>query len=163
MNRAVAVDDLKNMAHHIRRDVLDMTAGAGANGGHIGGSFSSAEIFAVLYGAVMDISPATAENPERDRFILSKGHCAIGHYAALKEAGFISEDDLKTFEVSGTDFPTHEVRNEKDGIEISSGSLGYGLSVGIGCALDAKRKGRKHRVFVLLGDGESDEGTVWII
>lgn len=160
-NRTSNVDELKQFAHNIRRDVLEMTAHAGANGGHIGGSFSSAEILATLYGAVMNVTPEKATDPERDRFILSKGHCAIGHYAALKEAGFIPEEDMMTFEDSDTRFPTHEVMCPECGIETSSGSLGYGLSVGIGSALAAKRSGKSYRVYVLLGDGECNEGTVW--
>ena len=161
MEQRKGLDELKQMAGNIRKDVLDMTARAGANGGHIGGSFSSAEIFATLYGRVMNVSPEKAADLERDRFFLSKGHCAIGHYAALKEAGFITAADLETFEVSGTLFPTHEVMNVEHGIESSSGSLGYGLSVGIGSALAAKRSGWEYNVYVLLGDGECNEGTVW--
>ena len=154
-------DELRNFAHRIRLDVLKMTADAGANGGHIGGAFSSAEILAVLYGGVMNVSPERFSDEERDRFILSKGHCAIAHYAALKEAGFMTEEDLSAFEVSGSKFPTHEVMRLQNGIETSSGSLGYGLSVGIGCALAAKLRGRKYHTYVLLGDGECNEGTVW--
>ena len=154
-------DELRNFAHRIRLDVLKMTADAGANGGHIGGAFSSAEILAVLYGGVMNVSPERFSDEERDRFILSKGHCAIAHYAALKEAGFMTEEDLSAFQVSGSKFSTHEVMRLQNGIETSSGSLGYGLSVGIGCALAAKLRGRKYHTYVLLGDGECNEGTVW--
>ena len=154
-------NELKNFAHRIRLDVLKMTAQAGANGGHIGGAFSSAEILAVLYGKIMNVSPEKYSDEERDRFILSKGHCALAHYAVLKEAGFITEEDISAFEVSGSNFPTHEVMRLQSGIETSSGSLGYGLSVGIGCALAAKLRSRKYHTYVLLGDGECNEGTVW--
>ena len=162
MSRCIFSDDeLKKFAHRIRLDVLKMTANAGANGGHIGGAFSSAEILAVLYGRVMNVSPEKCSDEERDRFILSKGHCAIAHYVALKEAGFITEEDISAFEVSGSKFPTHEVMSLQSGIETSSGSLGYGLSVGIGVALAAKLRGRKYHTYVLLGDGECNEGTIW--
>jgi transketolase len=156
-----SVNELEKLAYRIRQDVLFMTANAGANGGHIGGSFSSAEILATLYGSVLNVSPQMKDWEKRDRFILSKGHCAIAHYAVLKEVGFLTDEDIISFEKSGTKFPTHEVINEASGIETSSGSLGYGLSVGIGCALSAKRKKENWKVYVLLGDGECNEGTVW--
>lgn len=152
---------LRELAHAIRSDVLDMTYRAGANGGHLGGALSCADILAVLYGQVMHIVPAQADAPERDRFFLSKGHVALAHYAALAEAGFLPKEELLTFEQSGSDLPTHEVRNLGKGIEISSGSLGYGLSLGIGSALYAKRHGFDRHVYVLLGDGECNEGSVW--
>lgn len=159
--KKLSVCELKNLAFNIRRDVLDMTAKAGANGGHIGGAFSCADILAVLYGAILNNDPSMKNSENRDRFILSKGHCAIGHYAALKEIGYITAEDLESFEISGTEFPTHEVMNTDHGIETSSGSLGYGLSVGIGCALSAKRKNQPWHVYVLIGDGECNEGSIW--
>lgn len=160
-NYKLTGNELNQMAHNIRRDVLRMTAKAGPNGGHIGGSFSSAEIFAVLYGSILNNDPSMTDCDDRDRFFLSKGHCAIGHYAALKEAGYITNEDLDVFEVSGSSFPTHEVINQNHGIEISSGSLGYGLSIGVGSALAAKRAKKSYQVYVLLGDGECNEGSVW--
>ncbi|MBQ7496478.1 MAG: transketolase [Selenomonas sp.] len=152
---------LKEMALSIRRDVLEMTYRAGANGGHLGGAFSCADILAVLYGKVLHLSPAQPSDSERDRFFLSKGHVAIAHYAALAETGFLSRDELLNFEQSGSEFPTHEVINPDIGVESSSGSLGYGLSVGIGSALYAKRHGLNYHVYVLMGDGECNEGSIW--
>lgn len=149
------------MARAIRRDVLEMTLSAGKQGGHIGGAFSCAEILAVLYGTVMNITPQNVNTPERDRFILSKGHSAIALYAALFENGFLTKEELDTFEKDGSAFPTHCVKNSNCGIEISSGSLGIGLSIGTGIALAAKQKRLPSRVFVLLGNGECDEGCVW--
>lgn len=160
-DRRLTIEELEEMAHAIRNDILKMTLSAGANGGHIGGSFSSAEILAVLYGNVMNVSPDKATDPSRDRFILSKGHCAIAHYAVLKESGFLTEEEMLSFEQPGSDFPTHEVMNLAKGIETSSGSLGYGLSIGIGCAISAKLKNSQHRIFVLMGDGECNEGSIW--
>lgn len=152
---------LPELADAIRRDILAMTLHSGGNGGHIGGALSSAEIMAALYGQVLNVSPEAPTAPERDRFLLSKGHVALGLYAVLAECGFITKEEMMTFEASGGDFPTHVVMNPQKGIEISSGSLGWGLSIGVGCALAAKKKGESHRVFVLMGDGECNEGTVW--
>ena len=152
---------LNCIARAIREDVLEMTHKSGVNGGHLGGAFSSAEILAALYGNVMNISPESVCADDRDRFILSKGHTAIGHYAALRECGYITKEEMLTFEEPDTLFPTHEVMNIEKGIEISSGSLGYGLSIAVGIALSAKRKMQKFKTYVLMGAGECNEGTVW--
>ncbi|RKJ54159.1 transketolase [bacterium 1XD42-1] len=152
---------LKKMANAVRCDILRMTLKAGKQGGHIGGAFSCAEILAVLYGAVMNVTPENAEAQERDRFILSKGHSAVALYSALYENGFLTEDELNTFEKDGSLFQTHCIENHKCGIEISSGSLGVGLSVGVGMALAGQRENAGYRVFVLLGNGECNEGCIW--
>lgn len=154
-------EKIQELAWKIRNDVLDMTFHAGVEGGHLGGAFSSAEILAALYGSEMNIDPNIPANPDRDRFILSKGHISLAHYAVLKECGFLSQEDLDSFEKNGTFFSTHELECVEHGIEITSGSLGYGLSIGVGSALSAKRNKRNYRVFVLLGDGECNEGSVW--
>ncbi len=154
-------EKLTIIAKGIRRKVLEMTYRSGVNGGHLGGAFSSAEILAVLYGSVMNISPNTVTSDNRDRFILSKGHTAIGHYAVLAECGFITEEEMFLFEKPDTLFPTHEMVNIEKGIEVSSGSLGYGLSIAVGIALNGKRKEKKYKTYVLMGDGECNEGTVW--
>ena len=154
-------EELKRLAKVVRKDILNMTFQSGVNGGHIGGALSSADILAVLYGKTLNITPENPTDPDRDRFILSKGHVAIAHYAVLAECGFIPKEELDTFEKSGSELPTHEVMDIRKGIEVSSGSLGYGLSIGVGCALDAKRKDKDYRVYVLLGDGECNEGSVW--
>ena len=155
------LEELRKLSKAIRCNVLDMTYKSGANGGHIGGAFSAADILAVLYGRVMKITPENCRDAERDRFILSKGHCSIAHYAVLKEMGFVSEEDLNSFEMSGSMFPTHELMNLDIGVESSNGSLGYGLSMGSGSALNAKLKGLNYKVYVLLGDGECNEGSNW--
>ena len=155
------IEGLKNLANRMRRDILDITYGAGVNGGHIGGAFSCAEIFAVLYGHVLKNNPKKVLAGDRDRFILSKGHVALAHYAILKEAGYLTEEELRSFEHKGSKFSTHEVMYIEKGIEVSNGSLGYGLSVGIGCALAARKKHLEYKTYVLVGDGECNEGTVW--
>ncbi len=154
-------DELKILAGRIRKHVLDMTFSSGVNGGHVGGALSSADILATLYGRIMNVSSDRNNDPNRDRFILSKGHTAIAHYAVLAECGFFDIEELATFEKNGSELQTHEVMNIEKGIEISGGSLGYGLSIGVGCALSAKRMGADYRVYVLLGDGECNEGSIW--
>jgi transketolase len=146
----------------IRRSVLEMSLAAGSVGAHVGGALSMAEILAVLYFGVMRYD---AQNPlweQRDRFILSKGHGAPSFYAALSLAGFIDKKDLATFKSDDTYLSAHPSKNLKKGIEFSSGSLGHGLSLGVGSALALKRKANDvARVYVLLGDGELNEGSVW--
>lgn len=156
-----SVRELERLAYLIRTDVLEMTYHAGVNGGHLGGGLSCADILAVLYGEVLNIHADAPQAADRDRFLLSKGHVALAHYAALAESGFIDKRELQQFEESGGEYPTHEIANYKKGIEISSGSLGYGLSIGVGCALNAKNRELPYKVYVLLGDGECDEGSVW--
>lgn len=155
------VQEIKDLAKKIRMDVLDITYKAGVNGGHIGGALSSADILAVLYGHILNISKDNLHDDQRDRFILSKGHIALGHYAALAEVGIITKDEMFSFEVSGSDYQTHENMNTEKGIEFSGGSLGYGASLGCGTALMAKIRNKKYHTFVLMGDGECNEGTVW--
>ena len=156
-----SAESIQALAWKIRDDVLDMTFHAGVEGGHIGGAFSAADILATLYGSEMRINPADPHNPDRDRFILSKGHISLAHYAVLKECGFLTQEDLDSFETNGSLFSTHELESPEYGIEITSGSLGYGLSIGVGVALSAKRNNQSYRTFVLLGDGECNEGSVW--
>jgi transketolase len=134
---------------------------AGADSSHFGGGLSIIEITATLYGAIMRYDNNNPEWSERDRFILSKGHGVLGYYTALVEAGFIPVEDLMTFEKSESYLLGHPVINRKKGIEFSNGSLGMGLSLGIGVALAGKRKKNKHNVYVVMGDGECNEGSVW--
>lgn len=149
-------------ARKMRRDVLRMGFKTGLNGAHFGGGLSMVEIMAVLYGAVMRVDAARPRDPQRDRFILSKGHGAMAYYAALKQAGFVSDEELMTFKANDTFLYGHPSMNPERGIEFSSGSLGLGLALGVGTALGLERRGnRQSRVFVLLGDGECDEGSVW--
>jgi transketolase len=110
---------------------------------------------------VLKVSDSYTNDSNRNRFILSKGHTALAHYAVLAETGIISREEMMTFEESGSEFPTHETINVEKGIEFSSGSLGYGASLGVGTALMAKRTGKTYHTYVLLGDGECNEGTVW--
>jgi len=144
----------------MREEALELARSAGKNGAHLGGGLSAIEIMAVLYGYVMNI-PQNRLDPNRDRFILSKGHGTLAYYPALYEAGLITKEKLHTFESDGGELPGQPCRNLSLGIEASSGSLGMGLSIGVGLALAAKRQGRDNRVYVLLGDGECNEGSIW--
>ena len=146
----------------MRKDCLVMAKAAGSEGFHFGASLSIIEIVAVLYLRVMRIGKDLFQSQWRDRFILSKGHGVPAIYAALERMGVLSREDLLTFKGEGSALSGHPCKNESLGIEFSSGSLGQGLSYGVGVALALKRKGnRDARVFVLLGDGECDEGSVW--
>ncbi len=147
------------LAKRIRKHCLLMTSRANAS--HIGSSLSLAEILAALYGRAMHFDPEVPDWPERDRFILSKGHGCAALYAVLAECGFFPLEWLDTYYLDGTRLPGHATHKGTPGIELSTGSLGHGLPVGVGMALAAKRDGRQHRVFVVLSDGECDEGSNW--
>ena len=153
--------EIQDMAKRMRKKVLDMALTAGASSSHFGGGLSIVDITATLYGAIMKLDPKNPKWENRDRFILSKGHGVLGYYTALSEIGYISEKDLKTFEKDGTYLFGHPVMNRSKGIEFSNGSLGMGLSLGIGVALAGKRRNIDYKVYVLMGDGECNEGSVW--
>lgn len=149
----------EQLAQRIRIHVLHMTnEGESA---HIGSAFSIADILAVLYGNILRITPDEPLKPERDRFILSKGHAGVAVYAALAEVGFFKIEKLKDHYQDGSELSGHVSHKGVPGVELSTGSLGHGLGVGVGMALAAKLDGRDHRVVVLMSDGECDEGSVW--
>ena len=127
---------------------------------HIGGGFSCADILTVLYGGWLNISPDKINDPNRDRFILSKGHAAAAYYATLVEFGFIPKEWLSSYCQFGSQLGRH-VSHNVPGVEFSSGSLGHGLPVGVGMALGSKRAGKSYRVVVLMSDGEMDSGANW--
>ena len=157
----VKLQAIEAMAKRMRRNVLDMALAAGASSSHFGGGLSIIDIVATLFGGIMKLDPARPDWSDRDRFILSKGHGCLGYYAALVEAGFVSKEELQTFEKTGSSLLGHPVINRAKGIEFSNGSLGMGLSLGIGVALAGKKRAQPHRVYVLIGDGECNEGSVW--
>ena len=153
------VTNLKQQAHVLRRTILDMVYRAGS--GHIGGSLSSAEIMAVLYFHEMRIDPRMPRWQERDRFVLSKGHATPVYYAALAHRGFFPVETLEGFRKMGSILQGHPDCKHIPGVDMSSGSLGQGVSAAVGMALAAKLKAENHRVYALLGDGEVQEGQVW--
>ena len=149
-------------AKHIRRQVIDMTYGTGKTGAHLGGSLSIVELFAGLYVGSIRFKADDPTWEGRDRVILSKGHAAMALYPALVEAGIIEESELETFKKDGSRLGGHPSLNGLPGIEFASGSLGQGLSLGVGTCLALRRKDNaESRTFVFLGDGECDEGSIW--
>lgn len=150
--------DLAGVARRIREHVVDMCAGP--EGGHLGGSLSCADLLAALYFAVLDVDPAQPDKPDRDRFILSKGHAAPALYAALAERGFLDTAELSTFGKPGGRLFGHPTR-AVPGVELPTGSLGHGLALGCGLALAARLSPAPWRTFVVMGDGELQEGSVW--
>lgn len=153
------LDFLQEKAKKIRRNVVKMVAEA--NSGHPGGSLSAAEILTTLYFSVMRIDPQKPDWPERDRFVLSKGHASPVLYASLAERGYFPEEELLTFRKINSRLQGHPDLKKLPGVEMSTGSLGQGLSTANGMALAAKLDGKDYRIYVLLGDGELEEGQVW--
>ncbi len=141
-----------------RLEVLEMVCRAKT--GHIGGSMSCMDILAALYYRVMDVEKIKRRDPARDRFILSKGHCAEALYAILADRGFYPREELLTYARFDTSLAEHPTR-KVPGVEAATGALGHGLSLGVGMALAAQRDGTPAHVYVLMGDGEQDEGSVW--
>ena len=155
----IDASDPRVLAWLIRRHGLEMTHLS--RGSHIGAIFSVAEIMAVLYTGVMNVNPADPAMPDRDRLILSKGHAGAAVYAALAERGFFPVEELKTHYANGSRLSGHVSHKGVPGVEFSTGSLGHGLAVGAGMALGAKMDKAPWRTYVILGDGECDEGSVW--
>ena len=153
------IEDLQGIARKLRRHVITMISTAGS--GHPGGSLSAADIVTALYFRVMRHDPANPHWPDRDRFILSKGHAAPILYAALAECGYFPLEWLTTLRKTGTCLQGHTDSMLTPGVDMSAGSLGQGLSVGIGMALAARLDKKDYRTYVLLGDGECQEGQVW--
>ena len=153
------VEELRDLAKTLRKTAVTMIYDAKA--GHPGGSLSAADIVAALYFGEMNISPEEPRWPDRDRFVLSKGHTCPIQYSALALTGFIPMEDLKTLRQFGSKLQGHPSMNRCPGVDISTGSLGQGIAVANGMALAGKRDGKKYRTFVIVGDGECQEGQVW--
>ena len=151
--------NLSALAYRLRRDTVDIIRAGKA--GHIGGDMSVMEILTELYFRQMQVSPDRVKDPDRDRFILSKGHSMEAYYAVLAQKGFLDKEDiLKGIGQFGTSYIGHPY-NKLPGIEMNSGSLGHGLPVSVGMARAGKMEGRDYRVYVVMGDGELAEGSVW--
>ena len=150
---------LQKMANKVRKGIVTGTHAAGA--GHPGGALSAAEVFTYLYFEEMKVDPADPKNPDRDRFVLSKGHTAPGLYAVLANRGYFPVEDLVTLRHLGSHLQGHPCMTHTPGVDMSSGSLGQGISAAVGMALSAKLRNKDYRVYTLLGDGEIQEGQVW--
>ena len=151
--------ELQKTANEIRKGIV--TAVHSAKAGHPGGSLSAADLFTYLYFEEMNIDPKDPKKPDRDRFVLSKGHTAPGLYATLAHRGYFPVEDLKTLRHLGSYLQGHPDMKHIPGVDMSSGSLGQGISAAVGMALGAKMDGASYRVYTLLGDGEIEEGQVW--
>jgi len=153
------VDFLEKKAFEIRRHIVSTIINNGE--GHGGPALSCADILSVLYMGVMNVDPQNPGWEDRDRFLLSAGHKCLGLYGALVEKGFISKDVLNTYNKLGSPVPGHPDMKKLNGVDFSTGSLGHGLPLGCGMALAAKLDGKSYRIYVLMGDGEQGEGSVW--
>lgn len=155
------ISDLNTISRKIRKRCLELAMSKNPNATHLGGSLSSIDILVMLYYHRMNFDVTKPELNTRDRFFLSKGHSILGYYSILNDLGFFSSEELFTYGKNLTNLPGHPVRNKKLGIEFTNGSLGMGLAVASGHALAAKRKKMKYQTYVLMGDGECNEGSVW--
>lgn len=151
--------ELQKTANEVRKGIV--TAVHGAKAGHPGGSLSAADIFTYLYFEEMNIDPKEPKKADRDRFVLSKGHTAPGLYSVLANRGYFPVEDLKTLRHLGSYLQGHPCMQETPGVDMSSGSLGQGISAAVGMALAAKMDNKSYRTYTLLGDGEIQEGQVW--
>lgn len=155
------IKKIKKFSLKLKKNVLEMAYSAGASSSHFGGALSILDIVATLFSSFIKYETNNPLWEDRDRFILSKGHACLAYYSVLAETNFIDKDILKTFEKDNSDLLGHPVINRKLGIEFSNGSLGMGLSLGIGVAIAAKKKKKNYNTYVIMGDGECNEGSVW--
>jgi len=153
--------EIQKLAIKLRNKSLRMALDTGKNGAHLGGGLSAVEIFATLYGGILKFDISNPADKNRDRLIVSKGHCVLSYYGILYEVGFLTEEDLNSFENNDSEFHGHATRNISKGIEFSGGSLGMGMSYAVGIALAGKINKLPYQVYVIIGDGECDEGIVW--
>jgi transketolase len=159
MLNQTTLNALQRKTVEIRKSILTMVYRA--NSGHVGGSLGATEIVVALYYHLMRHDPKNPTWPQRDRFILSKGHCSPVIYAILADCGYFPKEDLDTFRRPGSHLQGHPAQHKTPGIEASTGTLGLGISTGLGMALAAKLKGDSHYYYILCGDGEVQEGQVW--
>ena len=155
------IKKINNFALNSRKNILDMALAAGASSSHFGGALSMVEVVSTLFASQMKIDNNNPNYEDRDRFILSKGHACLVYYAALCEIGHLKKSELETFEKNDSNLLGHPVLNKDLGIDFSTGSLGMGLSLGIGVAIACKKKDKNYKVYVVIGDGECNEGSVW--
>ena len=161
MDKKKNLEKIENFSKNLRKNILDMALVAGASSSHFGGALSIVEIVSTLFCSQIKIDKEILKLENRDRFILSKGHACLAYYAALSEIGLLDKEELKTFEKNESNLLGHPVLNKELGIDFSTGSLGMGLSIGIGVALANKKREKNFKTFVVLGDGECNEGSVW--
>ena len=157
----LSVEELEDKAYELRRGLLHLSS-TYSGPIHLGGDLSAADVFTALFQHGLQVDPSDLANPHRDRFVLSKGHAAVCMYIAMALRGFFSLDDIvATYGQLGSAYGMHPCKVQLPGVEASTGSLGHGLPLAVGMALGARQGGETHRVFTLLGDGETGEGSVW--
>ena len=161
INKNEVLEKIKSFSNETRLNIIETAYKANGKNAHIGGALSIVDILSTLYGHILEISPNSYKNDDRNRFILSKGHSVLGYYSCLCQIGLITKEELHNYEKANTFLYGHPVKNREKGIEFSNGSLGMGLSLGIGVALAAKRKNKNYKTYVIIGDGECNEGSVW--
>ena len=157
-------NDLKELiasSIEARKNILKMAYSAGSASAHVGGALSIIDVIVILFKSILKIREGKKILIERDKFILSKGHGCLAYYSVLINEGFIDNKELISFEKSGSDLMGHPIINKNKGIEFSTGSLAMGLSIGVGLAIAKKIKKTKHKVYVVIGDGECNEGAIW--
>ena len=157
----MSLKKFKEFSRNIRKNIVLTAYKAGSKSAHIGGALSYVDILAVLYSKFINLKKNRYKNEDRDRFILSKGHACLALYSALVEKKILKKKDLETFEVDGSSLLGHPIMDKLSGIEFSTGSLGMGLSLGVGVALAAKKKQKNYKTYVIIGDGECNEGLIW--
>ena len=156
------IQEIKDLAKCLRREIIESSYATGKIGVHIGPALSVADYLAYLYSGIMNVSPEKIDDDNRDRFVLSKGHAYTALYSILSIKGFFSQDEYRAnFMTDGGLYPAHPIKRLEKGIECSSGSLGMGLSFAVGKALAAKKKGLTYKTYVVMGDGECNEGSTF--
>jgi len=160
MNKKLNLKELEIHSARIRKNIIELAFKSGKSS-HIGGSLSMVEILSTLYGSILKYNVDFPESDDRDRFILSKGHGALALYCTLYEFGYLDDNQFYSYMKNGSDFIAHPIMNVCCGIESSNGSLGHGLSMGVGISLAARLKEKDFKTFILMGDGECNEGSVW--
>ena len=153
------ISQLQNLCREIRRDAISMISEAGS--GHPGGSLSCTELIAAAYFTQMNVDPANPKDPDRDRFVLSKGHCAPAYYAVLAHKGFFPREELATLRKLHSRLQGHPDSKKTPGVDVATGSLGQGVSLAVGMALAAKHLNKSYKTYVVTGDGELQEGQIW--
>ncbi len=161
MQKKIKHNDLKKIRKNLLTNIITAAYHAGANSAHLGGALSMIDIINMIFSKYINLSPNNFKSIDRDYFVLSKGHACLAYYSILAEKGFFSKNELKKFEKNNSPLLGHPVLNKKYGIDFSTGSLGMGMSIAVGLAIGLKRKKLNKHVYVILGDGECNEGVVW--
>ena len=160
-DKQVIIEKIEKFSKKTRLNIIETAYKTNGKSAHIGGALSIVDILATLYGHILEINPENYKSNDRNRFILSKGHSVLGYYSCLYQIGLITKEELNNYEKPNTFLFGHPIKNREKGIEFSNGSLGMGLSLGIGVALAGKKRNQSFKTYVIIGDGECNEGSIW--